>query len=306
MAGRYAKAARNVAADAVAHAVAALPPLERVFREVGTHVHDRPLVEAFHRRTRDTLTDLWKRRGTRFRPVTVGGVVVTMDVTEFTCHRLYFHGETYEPATITCLVEHLRPGQTFVDVGANHGYFTVVAARLVGPTGRVFAFEPNPPVFEQLSEHVARNRLTNVTTERTALASRDGALELFVSACAGNSGLSSITPGSHAFTSGSLDRDSRVQVRATTFDRWRQERGLDRIDLMKIDVEGAETLVLQGMTETLASAPPARIICESHGLGETGEDHARRLLLAQGYEAADLDADESHRIALFTRRPARS
>jgi FkbM family methyltransferase len=299
-----AKAARNVAADAVAHAVAALPPLERVFRGVGPHVHDRPLVEAFHRRTRDTLTDLWKRRGTRFRPVTVGGITVTMDVTEFTCHRLYFHGEVYEPATVTCLVEHLRPGHTFVDVGANHGYFSVLAGRLVGPTGRVFAFEPNPAVFEQLSEHVARNGLTNVTTERTALASQEGSLELFVSACAGNSGLSSITPGSDAFTSGSLDRSSRVQVRATTFDRWRRDRGVGRIDLMKIDVEGAEMLVLQGMTDTFAGAPPARIICESHDLSATTEDSARRVLLAQGYAAVDLNAGETHRIALFTRRTA--
>lgn len=152
MAVEYAKVARNIAADAVAHAVAALPPLERVLRAVGMHVHDRPLVEAFHRRTRDTLTDLLRHNGRRFRPVTVGGVQLTMDVTEFTCHRLYFHGEVYEPATVRCLVERLGPGKTFVDVGANHGYFTVLAARLVGPAGRVFAFEPNPPVFGQLGE----------------------------------------------------------------------------------------------------------------------------------------------------------
>jgi FkbM family methyltransferase len=302
MAGRYAKAARNVAADAVAHAVAALPPLERMFRAVGPHVHDRPLVEAFHRRTRDTLTDLWKRRGTPFRPVTVGGVTVTMDVTEFTCHRLYFHGETYEPATVRCLVERLRPGQTFVDAGANHGYFSVLAARLVGPAGRVFAFEPNPGVFEQLSQHVIRNGLTNVTTARLALADKEGSLELFVSACAQNSGLSSITPLSGAFASGSLDREKRLQVRATTFDRWREEHGLDRIDVMKIDVEGAELLVLRGMARTLVEAPPACIICESHGLGGTNDDAARRLLVAEGYAPLDLDISETCRTALYTKR----
>lgn len=301
-----AKAARNVAADAVAHAVAAVPPLERVFRAVGPHVHDRPLVEAFHRRTRDTLTDLWKRRGRRFRPVEVGGVTLVMDVTEFTCHRLYFHGETYEPATVRCLVERLGPGYTFVDVGANHGYFSVLAARLVGPTGHVFAFEPNPAVFEQLAEHVECNGLTNVTAERKALAEREGTLELFVSACAANSGLSSITPGSQAFASGSLGRDRHVQVHATTFDRWRRARGVKRIDLLKIDVEGAEMLVLRGMAETLAEAPPAGIICESHGVGGTNEDEARRMLVARGYDASDLDVGEIHRIALYTRRTTRS
>jgi len=303
---RYAKAARNVAADAVAHAVAALPFLEGPFRAVGPHVLHRPLAEAFHRRTRMTLADLWRRRGTRFRPVIVGGVTVMMDVTEFTCHGLYFHGQTYEPATVRCLVEHLGPGQTFVDVGANHGYFSVLAARLVGPAGRVFAFEPNPSVFEQLAEHVACNGLTNVTTERKALAEREGTLELFVSACAANSGLSSITPGSQAFASGSLDRDRHVQVHVTTFDRWRRARAVERIDLLKIDVEGAEMLVLRGMVETLAEAPPTGIICESHGVGGTNEDEASRMIVAQGYDASDLDVGETHRIALYTKRATRS
>ena len=303
MAGRYAKAARNVAADAVAHAVAAVPPLERVFRAVGPHVHDRPLVEAFHRRTRDTLTDLWKRRGRRFRPVEVGGMTLVMDVTDFTCHRLYFHGETYEPATVRCLVERLGPGQTFVDVGANHGYFSVLAGRLVGPTGHVFAFEPNPSVFEQLSEHVACNRLTNVTTERLALAEREGLLELFVSACATNSGLSSISPQPRAFDHGSLERDRRVQVRATTLDCWLRGRNVPRIDLLKIDVEGAEPLVLRGMTETLVQAPPAGIICESSGAGDV--DEAREMLLAHGYAPFALDVGETCRNTLYTKPSAR-
>lgn len=306
MAGSIAKAARNVAADAVAHAVAALPFLERPFRAVGPHVRHRPLVEAFHRRSRMTLADLWKRQGTRFRPVIVGGVTITMDVTDFTCHGLYFHGVTYEPATVQCLVDRLRPGQTFVDVGANHGYFSVLAARLVGPAGRVFAFEPNPSVFEQLSEHVACNGLSNVVTEREALAEQEGPLELFVSACAANSGLSSIAPGSHLFESGSLDRDRHFQVHGTTFDRWRRSRGVERIDLLKIDVEGAEMLVLRGMSETLAEAAPAGIICESHGVGGAHEDEARRLLVAHGYEASDLDVGEANRTALYTKRSTRS
>jgi FkbM family methyltransferase len=303
MAGRYAKTARNVAADTIAHAVAAFPFLERPFRALGPHVHDRPLLEAFHRRTRDTLTDLWKRRRTGFRLVNVGGVRLTMDVTEFTCHRLYFHGETYEPATVRCLLERLGPGQTFVDVGANHGYFSVLAARLVGPTGHVFAFEPNPSVFEQLSEHVTRNRLTNVTTERVALAEHEGALELFVSACATNSGLSSISPRPLAFAHGSLDRERRVQVRATTVDRWRRDRNVGRIDLLKIDVEGAEPLVLRGMAETFVHAPPAGIICESQGPDEA--DEARTTLLAHGYAPFDLDLGETCRNTLYTRPSAR-
>lgn len=296
-----AKVVRNVLADAAAHAMVALPPLERQFRAAGGYVGERSLIGALHRRTRDTLTTLLKRDARRYRRVEVGGVPMIMDVTEFTCHRLYFHGEVYEPATVKCLVDRLRPGGTFIDVGANHGYFSVLAAQIVGPGGRVVAFEPNPAVFDQLCDHVARNALTNVTAERLALADVDGPTELFLSACATNSGLSSIAPEADGFARGSFRRDRRIAVSAMTFDRWRTARGLDRIDLMKVDVEGAEAAVLRGMRQTLATMPPAAIICEVRG----STDQASAILAAHGYQGRNLDASESYRNVLYLRSTVR-
>ena len=299
MAGRIAKTARNVAADAVAHAVAALPFLERPFRAVGPHVRHRPLVEAFHRRTRMTLADLWKRQGTRFRPVIVGGVTIKMDVTDFTCHGLYFHGVTYEPATVQCLVDRLRPGQTFVDVGANHGYFSVLAARLVGPAGpgvRVRA----EPVGLRAALGTRRVQRPVQCRDRARGARRAGGTARAVRVCLRGKQRTLVHRARLAsFASGSLDRDRHVQVHATTFDRWRRSRGVERIDLLKIDVEGAEMLVLRGMADTLAEAAPAGIICESHGVGGAHEDEARRLLVAHGYDASDLDVGEANRTALI-------
>ena len=293
------KTARNITADAIAHTVVAFPPLERALRAAGRHVQNLPIVESLHRRTRDTLTDLIRQEGNRFRHVEVAGVRMIMDVTDFTCHRLYFHGEVYEPLTVRCVVDCLRPGSTFVDVGANHGYFTVLAARLVGPSGRVIAFEPNPPVFAQLREHLTRNSLTNVTPEPLALSDTGGSLTFFVSTCLTNSGLSSSVPEESAFERGALDSNRTIQVSATTFDEWSRTRDVGRIDLMKIDVEGAEPSVLRGMDETLSKAPPNGIICEVRpGLegGEIGD-----LLSRHGYSARVLDESASYR-NLFYRR----
>jgi FkbM family methyltransferase len=293
------KTARNITADAIAHAVVAFPPLERALLAAGRHVQNIPIVESLHRRTRDTFTDLMRQGGRRFRSVEVAGVRMIMDVTDFTCHRLYFHGELYEPLTVRCVVDALRPGATFVDVGANHGYFTVLAARLVGPSGRVIAFEPNPPVFAQLREHLTRNSLTNVTPEPLALSDTAGSLTFFVSTCPTNSGLSSSVPQDGAFERGGLDSNRTIQVSATTFDDWSRTHDVGRIDLMKIDVEGAEPSVLRGMAQTLAEAPPDGIICEVRPGSDAGE--IADMLTRHGYGARVLDESASYRNVLFRR-----
>jgi FkbM family methyltransferase len=293
------KAARNLTADAIAHAAVVLPPLERLVRAAGRHVQNIPIVGPLHRRTRDTVTDLMRQRGRGFRLVEIGGVPLIMDVTDFTCHRLYFHGEVYEPLTVKCVIDCLRPGGTFVDVGANHGYFTVLAARLVGPSGRVIAFEPNPPVLAQLQEHLRRNTLTNVTPEPLALSDTIGSLTFFVSSCPTNSGLSSSVPEDDAFERGVLDRNRTIQVSATTFDDWNRSQGVGRIDLMKIDVEGGESSVLRGMAETFAELPPDGIICEMRS--HSTDDEVAEILTRHGYTARALDESGAHRNVFFTR-----
>ena len=87
----------------------------------------------------------------------------------------------WEPAETALIRSQLKPGDTFIDVGANFGYYTVLASKLVGPTGRVIAFEPDPRSFQLLERNVARNGCTNVVLEQKALADKPGTLTLHVS-----------------------------------------------------------------------------------------------------------------------------
>ena len=255
-------------------------PLERPFVGIGRAVWSRPFIGRFYRSTAVRLAERFRQRGLHLRTVNVEGVPLVFDVTEFTTSPLYFGGVPWEPETAACLVSRLGEGGVFVDVGANHGYFTVLAAALVGVTGRVVAFEPNPAVFEQLRTHVRLNGFSaRVTTVQAALADEesDSAL-LFVSNDPGNSGLSSLVAARTYLHSGSLSHDRTVSVRIETFDRWFRSSALPRIDLVKIDVEGAEERVIAGMLATLASGKVSAMICETVWGGPT---HAK--LCAAGF-----------------------
>jgi FkbM family methyltransferase len=148
-----------------------------------------------------------------------------------------------------------RPGDTFFDVGANLGYYTVKIGGLVGPQGRILSFEPNPQMFEMLSENVAINGYgARAQIFNLALGAEPGELTLtFDPAHPG--GASLLLPGEFGPAGGS---SATVQIAALD-----SLVGADCIaDLIKIDVEGFEPLVFQGMQALLARSPDAAIISE--------------------------------------------
>jgi FkbM family methyltransferase len=266
--------------------IVARTPLEQRFVRLGPSIWSRPFIGRFYRSTAVRLADRFRRHGSRFRRIVIEGVPLVFDVTEFTTYPLYFGGVYWEPQTTACLARRLGEGSVFVDVGANHGYFTVLAAALVGSTGRVVAFEPNPAVFEQLRTHVRLNDFgARVATVQAALGDvpQDDA-SLFVSTDPHNSGLSSLVATPTHIRSGSLSHDRTVSVRVDTFDRWFQSSALPRIDLVKIDVEGAEDGVAAGMADTLASGKVGALICETVWGGST---HAT--LCAAGFVPTKLE-----------------
>jgi FkbM family methyltransferase len=255
----------QLAAAGCAQVVSRVPAFEAPFVFLGAHAWSRPWIGYFYRSVADRVAQRIRRTGSPFRRVSVGDISLVLDVTEFTTRTLYFGHVEYEPATAECLHQHLGPGGVFVDIGANHGYFTMLAAALVGPTGRVIAFEPSPRVFEQLQTHVQLNGFEDrVTLVRAALAEAPAeAATLFVSKNAGNSGLSSLTPASSTLDLGWLSPTHTIQVPVDTFDRWFAKGGPTRIDLIKIDVEGAEDRVIAGMRAALQSQVIRTILCET-------------------------------------------
>jgi FkbM family methyltransferase len=280
------KAVRNAAASVGAWTLYQLPALEAPYAAAAHAARTLPGVHTLFRETTDRLLVRLSRSQTSERRVRIGTVEPLFDVSSFTVKGQYFARVPYEPGATSLLLEVLQPGDTFVDIGANSGYFTVLAALRVGPRGRVFAFEPNPTARRLLERHVAINDLTDrVSISDFAIADADqydG--RLYVSCWPENDGIASLTPAAETVARGGLREDRSIPVRIATFDSWLDSANLARIDLLKIDVEGAEARVLSGMSAAFASVRPRRIICETPEDGE-----AVSILRAHGYRASMLD-----------------
>jgi FkbM family methyltransferase len=159
---------------------------------------------------------------------------------------IYVFREQYEPE-LALLQRFLQPGAVAIDAGANLGIYTAVTARLVGATGRVYAFEPGERAHALLRENLALNGLDQVETFTTALSDRQGSARLYAH-----------TWGPVSFSLGNIQQALQgfEIVPTTTLDLFAQEHRLDRLDFLKIDVEGAEELVLAGGRELIARTRP--------------------------------------------------
>ncbi len=187
----------------------------------------------------------------------VGGARYGCDLRNVIAREACLTGRT-APAETAALRASLPPGGTFVDVGANWGYFTLVAAHAVGPAGRVVALEPDPRVHAELAANLARNGIRNVTALAVAASDQAGEATLAGYADADrNRGVSSLV----AAPAG--DAPS-FAVRTAPLDDLLDEQGIGAVDLVKIDVEGAEELVVRGMTRGLADGRYRRILVELH------------------------------------------
>ena len=142
-------------------------------------------------------------------------------------------------------------GEVVIDAGANVGFFSLRHAPAVGPSGRVYAFEPNPAVFELLRRNVARNGLDQVRCICAALSERPGTVRFAAEERATSSG--------HIAADGA----PAIEVQALTLDELVEREGLERIDLLKLDVEGHEPHVIRGGLGK-ALAITRRVVMESH------------------------------------------
>ena len=135
-----------------------------------------------------------------------------------------------------------------LDIGAHHGYYTLLASKLAGSRGKVFSFEPSPRERRRLLLHKRLNRCGNVSVQALALGDQERESELHVAEDA-QSGHNSLMPP--AVTS----ETSRVRVRVARLDNWLQDQDIDHVDFIKMDVEGGELAVLHGATRLLERQP---------------------------------------------------
>jgi FkbM family methyltransferase len=152
----------------------------------------------------------------------------------------------------------LRLGMAFVDVGANWGYFTLMASDRVGPTGRVISLEPCPPMFRMLTQNVAQNSLSNVS-----------ALAIGAASGAGTETMVGWDPGSDnwgvsSFSGLTAQAGPQFTIRTQSLDDLLDEQGVREVDLLKMDIEGAEGVALEGMKNGLAQHRFKRLLLELH------------------------------------------
>jgi FkbM family methyltransferase len=173
------------------------------------------------------------------------------------------------------LRRHLGPGAVFYDVGANMGFFSLIAARLVGEEGRVYALEPAAPNVEAVRANAAANGLGNVEVLELAAGAQSGRAAFVMVEDLIWARLASVGP--HPLATG------EVEVEVVRLD----DLDLRPPDVVKIDVEGAELDVLAGMTETLRTHRPI-VICEMHGKNEA----FARVMDEAGYDCRSLEGPE--------------
>ncbi len=161
---------------------------------------------------------------------------------------------TWEPDVTRAVRRLLREGDTFVDVGANIGYFTLLGARQVGPTGRVVAIEPAPHNFQLLQKSVARNGLHQIEAHQVAVGASTGRAQMALPDRANG--------GSYALVGQASTGTFEVQLRP--LDDLIAGR---RVDLVKIDVEGAEEQALAGMGQILKTSRPLLLLEYTGGRG---------------------------------------
>jgi FkbM family methyltransferase len=192
----------------------------------------------------------------------------------------------FEPSLTRIMLSLLRPGMVFADVGAQFGYYSVLAHRLVGAAGRVFAFEPTPRTYAVLHDNV--RRMSNVVAEPLAAFSSAGQLTLHdfgATYC----GLNSILPHPRLTAEfGSRLEGRPFKVASVRLDDYFGALGISP-GFIKIDVENAELDVLRGMEGLLRNARPA-ISVETGDYSWTGAPQTResiKFLLNRGYRCLE-------------------
>jgi FkbM family methyltransferase len=194
-----------------------------------------------------------------------------------------FLNDGFSDSSVSSLfLEFLEPGMHALDCGAHIGEYTLLFARLVGPSGAVHAFEPDPRMFPLLRANVQRNELTNVTLANVALSDREGMEWFAAKDDATMSALRRFTeqPGAES-----------ALVPTTTLDLYLEISGLQAVDALKVDIEGAEAAAIAGANRLLRTLQPGLVFveCDRHSNTPVVE----RLLEDQGYRVT-IRLDRAH------------
>jgi FkbM family methyltransferase len=233
----------------------------------------------------------WRRNYT-FMATSNQGIRLTLNTVDSVGSHVFLTG-MWESGTTELMLTLLRPGDTFIDVGANIGYHSLLASKLVGPQGTVLSIEPAPHLRNALEKNLALNPtltgLRNITILPYCASDKPGIVELSA-LTEGNSGETTL----RKLSEGSVT----MHVEARLLDDMLSGVDLSRCPLLKMDIEGAEYLAISGMERTLERYPAISLMLEMDDrfLSELGSSAGMLLnwFVSRGYQSYVIDAPRAN------------
>lgn len=178
------------------------------------------------------------------------GISMNLDISQ-RIQFIQWKRSLYEPHISKLAHGVLRPGDTAVDVGAHVGYFTLLFSSLVGPSGRIASFEPEPGNFQALSSNILKNSIQNVDAVNAGISSTTGTASLL---------LSETNEGGHSISEDGTG--SRIEIKTISLDDYFESKKISTCRLIKIDAEGHEASCLEGMKNILRNTIAEHIVLE--------------------------------------------
>jgi len=181
----------------------------------------------------------------KYKPIKVfGNKMYIGSLSKSIISRSLLLNRVYEGIETNLFMELVKEGMTVIDIGANIGYYSLIAGKIVGKMGKVYAFEPEPNNYNLLVKNIKKNKLSNIVALQKAVSVDSGEKTLFLSKLAHD----------HSFTEENVNsiRDERgsIKVETISIDEFAQQELIKKLDIVKIDVEGAIlTPIRSGHTE---------------------------------------------------------
>lgn len=181
----------------------------------------------------------------------VNQTAMTLDIREGIQRQMFFG--SYEPIQTSWFKQCVTEGDIFIDVGASFGHYTTLGASIVGETGKVFAFEPSPVANSIIEKMIIDSDVKNVVLVKAAIGQTEGTVDLYM-------------PNTEYLHSPSIMQSDAdfvaIRIPVVTLDNFEPLMGVDEIKLLKMDVEGYEPNVLDGMERLIKEKRVKNIFCE--------------------------------------------
>jgi FkbM family methyltransferase len=233
--------------------------------------------------------------GEKYPVLTCGGVLEGYRMrVDWTKHRSFAYG-TWEPEVVEVILSQVKPGMTVLDIGAHSGFYALLLSKLVGPTGKVIAFEPLPSNHRMLEENIGFNGVQNIEIRKEAVGERSGEIAF------------EVPDPNDSLVAGPVlasDPQGLISVRAVSLDDFLFERGL-QVDFIKMDVEGAEGAILRGAQRTLGTFHPLMMV-ELHNMDKQTSRHPDAVFVEElGYQLRWL-GEEGYTTHIYAQWPAKT